>query len=69
MSENNAIMQGGSVAESCVLQISDLHKSYGSHPVLEGVSFSIPRGKIVGRLVPTARQKHHYEDDFRSASR
>ena len=47
MSENNAIMQGGSVAESCVLQISDLHKSYGSHPVLEGVSFSIPRCKIV----------------------
>ena len=52
MSENNAIMQGGSVAESCVLQISDLHKSYGSHPVLEGVSFSIPRGKIVGLLGP-----------------
>ena len=52
MSENNAIMQGGSVTESCVLQISDLHKSYGSHPVLEGVSFSIPRGKIVGLLGP-----------------
>lgn len=52
MSENNAIMQGGSIAESCVLQISDLHKSYGSHPVLEGVSFSIPRGKIVGLLGP-----------------
>lgn len=52
MSENNAIIQGGSVAENCVLQIRDLHKSYGSHPVLEGVSFSIPRGKIVGLLGP-----------------
>ena len=65
MSENNAIMQGGSVAESCVLQISDLHKSYGSHPVLEGVSFSIPRGKIVGLLGPNGCGKSNVSDAIR----
>ena len=35
-----------------VLEIKNVHKKYLSHPVLEGVGFSIPRGKIVGLLGP-----------------
>lgn len=48
----NQAIQGGSISELPVLQITNLHKSYGSHSVLEGVSFCIPRGKIVGLLGP-----------------
>lgn len=48
----NQMIQGGTVSELPVLQITNLHKNYGSHPVLEGVSFQIPRGKIVGLLGP-----------------
>ena len=35
-----------------VLEIKNVHKKYLSHSVLEGVGFSIPRGKIVGLLGP-----------------
>ncbi|MBS5136905.1 MAG: ABC transporter ATP-binding protein [Clostridium sp.] len=35
-----------------VLEIKNVHKKYLSHTVLEGVGFSIPRGKIVGLLGP-----------------
>ena len=45
-------MQGGSIMELPVLEIKNVHKKYLSHPVLEGVGFSIPRGKIVGLLGP-----------------
>ncbi len=48
----NQMIQGGTVSELPVLQITNLHKNYGSHPVLEGVSFQIPRVKIVGLLGP-----------------
>lgn len=48
----NQAIQGGSISELPVLEITNLHKSYGSHSVLEGVSFCIPRGKIVGLLGP-----------------
>ena len=48
----NQAIQGGSIAELPVLQITNLQKSYGSRSVLEGVSFCIPRGKIVGLLGP-----------------
>ena len=35
-----------------MLEIKNVHKKYLSHSVLEGVGFSIPRGKIVGLLGP-----------------
>ncbi len=35
-----------------LLKVRDLKKSYGSHKVLNGVSFDVPAGKIVGLLGP-----------------
>lgn len=52
MNQNTELMQGGSIMELTVLEIKNVHKKYLSHSVLEGVSFSIPRGKIVGLLGP-----------------
>lgn len=65
MSENNAIMQGGSVAESCVLQISDLHKSYGSIRFWKSQLLDSTRQDCGTARSQRLRQKHHYEDDFR----
>lgn len=52
MNQNIELMQGGSIMELPVLEIKNVHKKYLSHSVLEGVGFSIPRGKIVGLLGP-----------------
>lgn len=52
MNQNIELMQGGSVMELPVLEIKDVHKKYLSHSVLEGVGFTIPKGKIVGLLGP-----------------
>lgn len=52
MNQNTELMQGGSIMELPVLKIKNVHKKYLSHSVLEGVGFSIPRGKIVGLLGP-----------------
>lgn len=52
MNQNTELMQGGSIMELPVLEIKNVHKKYLSHTVLEGVGFSIPRGKIVGLLGP-----------------
>lgn len=52
MNQNTELMQGGSIMELPVLEIKNIHKKYLSHSVLEGVGFSIPRGKIVGLLGP-----------------
>lgn len=52
MNQNTKLMQGGSIMELPVLEIKNVHKKYLSHSVLEGVGFSIPRGKIVGLLGP-----------------
>lgn len=52
MNQNTELMQGSSIMELPVLEIKNVHKKYLSHSVLEGVGFSIPRGKIVGLLGP-----------------
>lgn len=52
MNQNTELMRGGSIMELPVLEIKNVHKKYLSHSVLEGVGFSIPRGKIVGLLGP-----------------
>lgn len=52
MNQNIELMQGGSIMELPVLEIKDVHKKYLSHSVLEGVGFTIPKGKIVGLLGP-----------------
>lgn len=52
MNQNTELMQGGSIMELPVLEIKNVHKKYLSHSVLEGVGFSILRGKIVGLLGP-----------------
>ena len=35
-----------------LLKVKDLKKSYGDHQVLNGISYEIPEGKIVGLLGP-----------------
>ncbi len=35
-----------------LLEIKNLRKSYGSHEVLKGITFEIPKGQIVGLLGP-----------------
>ncbi len=35
-----------------LLKVKNLQKSYGDHAVLKGVSYEIPRGKIIGLLGP-----------------
>ncbi len=52
MNDSMEMIQGGSLSASPVLQITNLYKNYGAHSVLQGVSFSIPRGRIVGLLGP-----------------
>jgi len=43
---------GGGTAEDPVIEIRDLHKSFGPHSILRGVDLTIPRGEvtvIIGR--------------------
>ena len=52
MNENIEMISGGAVVSDTVAEIKNIHKGYHQHPVLNGVSFSIPRGQIVGLLGP-----------------
>src|SRR3989344_467717 len=46
----------GNVSEA-VLEVHDLVKDYGSFRAVNGISFSVPRGKIVGFLGPNGAGK------------
>jgi iron(III) transport system ATP-binding protein len=39
------------------LVVSDVHKSFGSHPVLRGVSLEVPAGKVCALLGPSGSGK------------
>ena len=45
------------MAEKALLEIKNLRKSYGSHEVLKGITFDIPKGQIVGHLGPNGSGK------------
>jgi ABC-2 type transport system ATP-binding protein len=40
-----------------VLEVKNLHKNYGSFEALKGVSFVVPKGKIIGLLGPNGAGK------------
>lgn len=43
--------------EDVILEINDLRKSYGSKSVLNGVSFGVKRGEIIGYIGPNGAGK------------
>ena len=52
MSDTIERMQDSAAVSPHVVQVNNIHKGYHNQPVLQGVSFSIPRGQIVGLLGP-----------------
>ena len=40
-----------------VLEVDSLVKNYGSFKAVDGISFSVPRGKVVGFLGPNGAGK------------
>jgi phospholipid/cholesterol/gamma-HCH transport system ATP-binding protein len=36
-----------------IIEVNDLHFSYGPHKVLQGINLAIPRGKVVGIMGPS----------------
>lgn len=52
MSDTMERMQDSAMVSPSVVQVNNIHKGYHHQPVLQGVSFSIPRGQIVGLLGP-----------------
>ena len=40
------------------LEVQDLHKRYGSHEVLKGVSLAAKAGDVIGIMAPVARAKY-----------
>jgi ABC-type transporter Mla maintaining outer membrane lipid asymmetry ATPase subunit MlaF len=36
-----------------LIEVNDLHFSYGANKVLQGINLSIPRGKVVGIMGPS----------------
>jgi phospholipid/cholesterol/gamma-HCH transport system ATP-binding protein len=52
-----------------LIEIEDLHFSYGTNEVLKGINMVIPRGKVVGILgVSGCGQEHHPQTDRRPAA-
>ncbi len=50
---------------SKMIKVENLTKRYGTATAVEGISFDVAKGEIVGFLRPQwRRQKHHHEDAF-----
>lgn len=47
----------GAVADDAVIQLRDVSKAFGSHQVLDGISFDIPRGSVTNIMGPSGTGK------------
>jgi ABC-2 type transport system ATP-binding protein len=45
------------VATSAAIEVDGLHKAYGAHPAVQGISFSVRRGEVFGLLGPNGAGK------------
>ena len=54
-----------------LIEVKDLHFSYGTHKVLKGINLTIPRGKVVGIMGPSGCGKstllRHFGGQLRPA--
>jgi len=50
-------VEGGLVVSDAVIQLRDVSKRFGSHQVLEGISFDIPRGAVTNIMGPSGTGK------------
>ena len=39
-----------SSSEDIIIEFKDVHKSFGPHHILKGISFEVPRGQVLGLM-------------------
>lgn len=54
---SEAVTEDSKVGIASVLEVRDLRKSYGEIRALDGISFTVPEGKIIGLLGPNGSGK------------
>ena len=50
-------LRGGAVADEAIISLRDVTKSFGSHTVLQDISFDVPKGRITAIMGPSGTGK------------